>query len=86
MNNSINKQLLNNFKIMSEEDPERLDFIRAFLIEVVNKRPIRVSMRLDNTNTVLVHMGEHMYKESFNTVEEANEFIESMKNLKKESA
>ena len=66
---------------------EKFLFLEAFLTAVVNKEGIKILMSLnEDTHTVLVLVGDHMHKEIFNTVEEANSFIDGIRNIKKKMA
>lgn len=80
MNNSNKELLLRNLEWLYNHDLQKFNFLEAFMKAIVNNDPISVSMSLDSeTHIVTVKMGEYMYKEKFDTLEEANEFIESMK-------
>ena len=82
----LNKELLDNLTKLREDSPEKFFFLETFMKAIVNKEQIKVSISLDDTNTVSVTMGEYIYKELFSTFEEANSFIDNIRNIKKEIA
>ncbi len=80
MNNSIKNNIKEAITYLMKEDPDRLTFIKMFLSAIVNNEQIKVSMSLNKeAHTVSVLMGEYMYKEVFETPDEANSFIDSLR-------
>lgn len=81
------KEFLETLIKLKEKKTEKFLFLEAFLTAVVNKEGIKILMSLnEDTHTVLVLVGDHMHKEIFNTVEEANSFIDGIRNIKKKMA
>lgn len=81
MNNS--NEIKEAVRVILEECPEKLLFIEECLKAIVHKKSISISKTLNEDNPVVtVRIGEYMHKEIFDTCENANAFIDSIRGLR----
>lgn len=86
--NNLKKELLSkNLEWLIQHDPDRFNFIEAFMRAIVNNEQISVNMSLNKANhTVNVRFGKYSYTEEFETLEDAMVLVNMAKCVKKEVA